>query len=62
MGKAQDDIEGRRQNHETVDEGKPGPAEGPHARKDLTDMDKTPGAGALVDKDNEDGDVDGGVG
>ncbi|RWX78855.1 hypothetical protein EPK99_09760 [Neorhizobium lilium] len=33
------------------------PAAGPHARKDLTDMEKTPGTGALPDDDGKDADV-----
>jgi hypothetical protein len=62
MSKAQKDIEGQ-DNAQVADEKtKNAPAEGPHARPGLTDNEKTPGAGALVDKDSEGGDADGGVG
>ncbi|WP_137154487.1 hypothetical protein [Rhizobium sp. FKL33] len=62
MTKAQIDIEGRQGEGKPQAETKNAPAEGPHARPDLTDDEKTPGSGALVDKDNEGGDADGGVG
>jgi hypothetical protein len=62
MNTAQKDIEGRQDDAASKDKPKKGPAEGPHARPDLTDHEKTPGAGALVDKDSVGGDADGGVG
>lgn len=62
MSKAQNDIEGRETGKASIEKPKQRPAEGPHARPDLTDLEKTPGAGALVDKDSEGGDADGGVG
>lgn len=62
MTKAQTDIEGRENQPKPVEKSKSRPAEGPHARPELTDKEKTPGAGALVDKDSEGGDADGGVG
>jgi hypothetical protein len=42
---AQDAVE----NVETSATAKPAPAAGPHAKKELTDMDKTPGTGSLPD-------------
>lgn len=62
MSKAQKDIEGRQAEPAPDDKSGKAPAEGPHARPDLTDEEKTPGSGALVDKDSEGGDADGGVG
>lgn len=37
------------------------PSAGPHARKDLTNPDATPGAGSLPDENGK-GDADGGTG
>ncbi|MCV3764488.1 hypothetical protein [Rhizobium sp. TRM95796] len=62
MSTAQKDIEGRDETASVKDKSKKGPAEGPHARQDLTDHEKTPGSGALVDKDGVGSDADGGVG
>lgn len=42
---------------------KPGlPPAGPHGRDELTEEDKTPGAGSLPDADNRDREVDPGAG
>jgi len=54
-------------NHEGTRATKPSdmPPAGPHAKSQLTDEDKTPGAGALPDPDPEQrksGDVDPGAG
>lgn len=62
MSKAQKDIEGRQAEPTPDHKTENAPAEGPHARPELTDEEKTPGSGALVDKDSEGGDADGGVG
>jgi len=39
------------------DEAKDIPAAGPHARKELTDNEKTPGSGSLPDPEGQEGDV-----
>lgn len=36
---------------------RPSPPEGPHAREDLTDREKTPGTGSLPDKGDAQSDV-----
>jgi hypothetical protein len=46
MSEAQDHVEGREKRVKPTAM----PAEGPHAEKHLTDEDKTPGTGSLVDK------------
>jgi hypothetical protein len=62
MSKAQKDIEGRNTDKAPAGRAETTPAEGPHARPELTDHTKTPGSGALVDKKNTGDDADGGVG
>jgi hypothetical protein len=49
---------GHNDNDNNNDSGKPAPSPpaGPHAREELTDDEKTPGTGALADK--EGGEVD----
>jgi hypothetical protein len=45
------------ENVDTTAKPKDSPSAGPHAKKELTDMDKTPGTGSLPDDTNGDADV-----
>ncbi len=53
---AQEAIE----NVDTTAKAKDSPAAGPHAKKELTDMDKTPGTGSLPDPDTKETDASSG--